>query len=457
MKRHPMKSILPLFVYIFLFDNLSAQDYTVSTILDKDSIQLGRQVNLKFLVIKGTDDIIRFPSIADSLTKYIEVIGQPKIDSVKLKNNKEQITQTLSITSFEIGVQFIPPQPIVRITPQGRDTLFSDLKFLKIAGVAIDTTGEIRDIKNIEKVKLTFNDIKPYLFLFVGLLAFGVCLFFLIRFIKKKKFESIETVVEAPHIVALRELDKLKAQKLWQQKRLKEYYTRLTEIIRTYIENKYDILAMEKTTKEILEVIQLKELDKTLPMNELTSLLNLSDLIKFAKGDANPEENILHLENAYNFIKISCKNDINGHSPVVVNKSNNFMDFISEGIDYAIEMIKDNPVPLVPFAIIISKEKKITQKFTSDKYQEAIKMAENFISDYSPVPEMALYIYDGIFTMNNIKTDAIYIKAFNSNELKGLTFVQRYKPKTKSTAFERIEIPILTGKVDNILKSNSKV
>jgi hypothetical protein len=112
-----------------------------------------------------------------------------------------------------------------------------------------------------------------------------------------------EKAPEPAHIIALRDLDKLKAQKLWQQNQLKDYYSRLTYIIRAYIENQFSVLALEKTTAEIIGEIKIEKLDKFIDMRQLEQLLRLADLIKFAKGEAQPEENIAHLDNAYTLIK----------------------------------------------------------------------------------------------------------------------------------------------------------
>jgi len=451
-----MKHIIPFAVSIFLIQSLRAQNISVDTYLDQDTIVIGKQVKLRYQITKNTNDIIVFQPYSDSITGQIEVLGQPKLDSVRLKNDKEQIIQTFTITSFEMGLQIIPPRPFINMTPLGADTFYSPSKYMLVAGTAIDTTGEIRDIKGIENVKLTFQDLKPFLFLIGIVLLVCSGLFFLLKYLKRKKFEQINTSVEPAHLIALRELDKLKAQKLWQQKRLKEYYSRLSGIIRTYIENKYDILAMEKATSEILLAIQLRSIDKFLPMDELTSLLNLSDLVKFAKGEANPEENILHLENAYNFIKISSQHAYDTKAPVIINSSSEFMNFISEGIDLAIKSLKDSPGPLIPFAFVYSEGQKTNQKFNAENYQESIKKAEKYIAEFKPIPDYAIYVFDGLFTMNNKKTDAVYIKAFNKDETKGLVFVQRYMPKTRNSEFQRIEIPILTGKVDTILSSKKK-
>ncbi|MBA7625810.1 hypothetical protein ES703_33242 [subsurface metagenome] len=107
---------------------------------------------------------------------------------------------------------------------------------------------------------------------------------------------------EPAHITAFRELDKIKARKLWQQKQVKEYYTRITYIIRWYIFKRFGIHALEETSDEILYYIKSLGLND-LNLQNLEYLLNLADLVKFAKGEPDPEENIIHLDNAYDFIK----------------------------------------------------------------------------------------------------------------------------------------------------------
>jgi hypothetical protein len=134
-----------------------------------------------------------------------------------------------------------------------------------------------------------------------------------------------------PHVIALQELDKLKNEELWQHEKVKDYYTRLTDIVRVYIEDRFTISAMEQTTFEILTSFNIKEeqIEKK-SFDELKEILEVSDLVKFAKFTPLPDENHMMLSNAYLFVKetavetvteLSKPVEIRGKEEVVVDLS----------------------------------------------------------------------------------------------------------------------------------------
>ena len=87
---------------------------------------------------------------------------------------------------------------------------------------------------------------------------------------------------DPPHIVALRKLDKIRSEKLWQAGRQKQYYTGITDALREYIQKRYDMGAMEMTSAEILDGLKDKQIDEKI-FGELDELLKTADLVKFAK------------------------------------------------------------------------------------------------------------------------------------------------------------------------------
>ncbi len=104
-------------------------------------------------------------------------------------------------------------------------------------------------------------------------------------------------------MIAFRELDRLKEQKLWERGEVKQYYTRLTDITRNYIEKQYGIPAMERTTDEILQAFRRVNTDDGILDEMLSGLLQLADLVKFAREDPLPVDNQTHLNNAYLFVQ----------------------------------------------------------------------------------------------------------------------------------------------------------
>jgi hypothetical protein len=133
--------------------------------------------------------------------------------------------------------------------------------------------------------------------------AIGVLIWYLRRRKKNKPLFGPPKPEIPAHIIAFRELRELADEKLWQKSEFKQYYTRLTGVIRHYMERRYGIQAMEMTSHEILEEWKLSG-ENTGDLDEkLNGLLNLADLVKFAKQKPVASENEENMERAYDFVE----------------------------------------------------------------------------------------------------------------------------------------------------------
>ncbi len=113
----------------------------------------------------------------------------------------------------------------------------------------------------------------------------------------------IEVPKEEAHVIALRELDRLKQDKLWQAGKVKTYYARLTDILRAYLANRFNIESIEHTTPEIVaDVINLRMLEDE-DIEQLESLLDLADLVKFAKKIPDLDDHISSMVQVITFVK----------------------------------------------------------------------------------------------------------------------------------------------------------
>ena len=296
--------LISLISFCIITFRLDAQLLTVKALLDTNEITIGDQVRFHIEVEKDKDAVVKFPEFNDKLTDEVEIVSKSPIDSSWSKENKKVIlSQNLLVTAFDSGLYYIPPIKMAFRNESITDTINSAPTYLEVHAFPIDTTGTIRDIKAIDKAPLGMSELYPYILLtvFVGLLTW-----FLIYYYKRKKrnepvFKRIKPE-EPAHILALRQLDKLKAEKLWQRGEVKLYYSRLTETLRTYIEKRFEIMAMEQTTDEIIVEFEGQELIDYDDLELLKKVLQEADLVKFAKGDPQPDENELNIEKAYTFV-----------------------------------------------------------------------------------------------------------------------------------------------------------
>jgi hypothetical protein len=294
---------IALFFFIFLLPiTLYSSNIVVKASIDSTRILIGNQANLKLSVSKPENEIVSFPILADSISKKIDVVARGKCDTTKLGNNRIQITQNYTITSFDSGAYAIPPF-VFRLKNEN-DTLQTNSLALRVLTLKIDTTKQnLRDIKPVLSFPFSWADFfKNALIILLILLVVAALVYVIIRLVKKKPIISRrEAPLLPPHVYALTELEKIKNEKLWQKGREKEFHTQITDVLRIYIEDRFGINAMEMTSDEILENIS-KCSDSQSVFESLKQILKTADLVKFAKMTLPPNENELSIINGYLFV-----------------------------------------------------------------------------------------------------------------------------------------------------------
>lgn len=124
---------------------------------------------------------------------------------------------------------------------------------------------------------------------------------------------------QPPHVVAIKALEALHHQKLWQNNKHKQYYSALTDILRTYVAARWGFGAMEMTSDEIIETMRAEELPDKARM-DLTAILRDADLVKFAKATPEAEQNEADYLKAYYFVEetkvAETEEETEGQEPV---------------------------------------------------------------------------------------------------------------------------------------------
>ena len=313
-------SAILLCLMLFVFHPLFGQEIKATATLDSSLIKIGQQVKLKLKISyksdKGKQTQVLFPEIADTLRKEVDVVGLSKTDTlVPDKNNPNQFIQskTIYITSFDSGYWAIPPFKF--IVNGDTNGVFTEPLLLQVKGMQVDTTLAIKDIKPPFGENYSFMDwLKDNMWVVYGTLIVIVLILLIIYFVRKyanKKTHIVEvTKPKIPaHIIAFEKLDKLKEAKLWQEGKLKPYYSTLTDILREYIENRFRIQALEQTTDEILYSFRHVSIDEE-SKSKLKQVLVLADLVKFAKEQPLPSENEMSITIGYDFINGTKKEEV---------------------------------------------------------------------------------------------------------------------------------------------------
>lgn len=241
-------------------------------------IRIGEQIELQISVKES--QFVNIPPL--QLTPGLEVVDTLQLDTIK-----NSLIQKYIITSFDSGSYYIPQQQIfVR-----NQAYLTDSLLVEVATVEVDTTKIKKfPIKAIKKEPLVFDDFKIYIYL--GLLILAIIGFWIYYFvIKKRKQQEEEPTYRAlpPLEEAMYKLNELDEKLLWQNNKVKEFYSELTDIIRTYIERELNMPALEKTSDEIMQTLQDFNDAETIETNKeilakLQGLFKEADLVKFAKS-----------------------------------------------------------------------------------------------------------------------------------------------------------------------------
>ena len=275
----------------------------VSAAIDSTAIYIGDQTDMHLRATMASTEQASLPRYGETLIDGIEIVKRTGVDTTVLQDGRVQLNQTLTLTSFSDSLFFIPPQPFV----SGEDTLWSDGMSLNvIQPFEIDTTLAITDIKPLQRAPIWWWGIIRWVLLAIGCILLGIGAWYFIKWAMHRKkggeLQLAEVEKRPAEEVALEKLDKIKAEKIWQEGKVKEYHTELTDVIREYIGRRYEVKSTEKTSDETLRELKPLMGEQKELFERLRKMLSLADLVKFAKWHTTPDENESALLTAYDFV-----------------------------------------------------------------------------------------------------------------------------------------------------------
>jgi hypothetical protein len=285
-----IKSACCFFLFMLFTLGVWAQA-SVSIQTDKQEIVLGDYVHVILTYTQlPLNATLVLPDIAGELSKEIQLVALSSIDTIN-DNNTLTITEKFIVSGYKDG-DFQIPSFTLKYQYNGQwNTLVSESKALKVNTVAVDTTQDIKDINDIIQVEKP-NEILHLIILgvLVMYLIFGLWYFF-----KNKSKEELAPKAKPLQHISLNLYDKylhavqqLASREYVSHNEFKPFYTELSEILRSYLSERYHIPALEQTTQEILKATKhMSGAKKQRP--HIKEVLGYADLIKFAKANATSE------------------------------------------------------------------------------------------------------------------------------------------------------------------------
>ena len=281
-----------------------AQSVTVDATIDSLQILIGEQAHVKLEVSLDADKRAIFPVIADTLVRGVEVLDVAKPDTQLLNDGRRAlITQRYTITSFDSALYYLPPLEVIVDGQPYRSKALALKVYSPQVPLDPETPESFFPPKTVMDPPFAWED--WYMFIVCVLL---LAPFFLLGLYFLKRLRDNKPIIRKvkvepklpPHQVAMREIERIKQEKPWQKGQPKEYYTELTDALRTYIKERFHFNALEMTSGEIIE--KLLETNDKQAIADLRELFQTADLVKFAKHNPLMNENDANLLSAIDFI-----------------------------------------------------------------------------------------------------------------------------------------------------------
>jgi len=294
---------LPLLVLLFAAFGARAQSPrpVVTARVEPDSVMIGDRFDYIIEVEKDLVQVVRFPVFQPGENPgALVLVEEAPVDTLLREGRRMKLRKRYRMAVFEEGHHDFGTAEVFYADKNIVDTLRSENDLtLDVATFQIDSTSQsIYDLKAQKTLHFRFAEIRTYvLWGLLAALLLGGALYALVRFLVRRGrgkglFGSEPQL--PPHVAAIKALEALNHRKLWQNNRHKQYYSGLTDILRSYIARRWEVGAMEMTTDEILGALRPLDLPDKARM-DLTAILREGDLVKFAKATPDAETN----ENAY--------------------------------------------------------------------------------------------------------------------------------------------------------------
>jgi hypothetical protein len=297
---------------IFFTSGMRAQSLNVAELsVDTNYLRLGQQTVLKFSVTCSKDRKPIIPNWKEVLNGELEIISAGNADTISITDSELKIRQELVVAKFNEDTLVLDSLMVPLI--KKRDTVFVMANTLTVYPILedVDMNNDFRDIKAPVDVPYTWQEMLPYILLFMGIILLCLIIWIIVRIVKRSRKKKVEYVEPEPpkpvipaHIIALEKLQKLRTEEKWFTTDSKLYITELTDILREYIFNRWGFDAQESTSEEILAAEFILSVEHN-HLQTLKDILATADFVKFAKANTSTDENKLMLEKAIMFVELT--------------------------------------------------------------------------------------------------------------------------------------------------------
>ncbi len=281
--------------------NVKAQ-VAVEASIDHIEMLVGEQTHVTLKAVAKESSKVEFPTFQPSqfITPGVEVLNYQPLEDKEADNGFVEKSMVYTLTSFDDTLYYIPP---MTVKVDGKPFQTKSLA-LKVLTIEVDTTHveQFFGPKGVQENPFLWSEWSLIFWLSVLLLIiFAITYYLYIRLRDNKPIITHIRIVKKllPHQKAMKEIEQIKADHMVATDNPKEYYTKLTDTLRRYIEERYGFSAMEMTSSEIIERLMATDQQS---LDELRQLFMTADLVKFAKYSTQINDNDANLVSAIDFI-----------------------------------------------------------------------------------------------------------------------------------------------------------
>ncbi|MBN1406572.1 MAG: hypothetical protein JW956_02215 [Calditrichaceae bacterium] len=301
---------LIFWVIVFAATGLFAQEKSlieVQSEVDTSTITIGDRINYSITIDRDKD--LRIMKPGEGLNLGMFEIKDYKFHDPLEKDGRLIEKYEFNISVYDTGKFTIPPFPIAYFpVDTSQQYKIIEAPAIDIYVQSVISGDDARELKDIK-----FPLAIPFNYFFWISMAVVIILVAVIAYLgyllwKRRKEKGYIFSPPPPprpaHEVALEALEQLFQSNLLDEKQFKEFFSRLSDIIRAYLEGRYFFDALEETTREIMADAK-KHVENNDLLSDLKNILELSDLIKFAKYIPEDKEIDTAIEQSLNFVNVT--------------------------------------------------------------------------------------------------------------------------------------------------------
>lgn len=258
-----------------------SQEPRIITSVDTTVVTLGDRITFRVDVDHSADAEVAWPDSLD-LSPF-QVVGA-RLAPPRTAGDAARSSMTLTLTVFELGDLELPSFDVEVLGPGGEGTTLSTNPYgIQVVSVGLDEGGDIRNVRG--PLSIPLSPLRIFLVALVVVLVAAIVVWVSKR-MKPGELEGSGTMpaehYRPPHEVALEQLDRLDSSPMLERGEVKEFHIRVSEIIRTYIEGRFQVPALEMTTFDTVDGMDRAGVDPNL-IDRFREFLDRCDLVKFAK------------------------------------------------------------------------------------------------------------------------------------------------------------------------------